>query len=578
MVMQRISVSDVLRKVNRVMMSLSLALVSMLIPIQSSCAAVNANPVTFPGEQSRWNGFVRHDFQVDGKDVLVVAPSQAAEGTPWVWHGEFFGHKPAPDIELLKKGFHIVYLRVPNMLGSPSAVKHWDRLYQELTERYGFAKKVALVGLSRGGLYCYNWAAKNPHRVACIYGDAPVCDFKSWPGGQGEGKGSQRDWELVLKEYGFNSDADANAYLGNPVDTLSALAAQRVPLLHVFGDADDVVPWKENTGVIATRYRQLGGEIQLIQKPSVGHHPHGLEDPTPIVDFILRHASLEPPPLIAKKKLDPVDQLSLQQEPSRRIVYRTVVADQKHDAKGKRELYLHVFEPKDWQRGQKRSCFVVIHGGGWTGGEPRRMYPFAAHFANQGMVGISVNYRLMDPEVGDTVFDAVIDARSAIRFIKANHEELGIDVDRMVVSGASAGGHLAAATAMFGDVNAEDDPVGIDATPRALVLLFPVIDTSSEGYGQTKIGNQWEKISPLHRVVQGLPPTLLFHGTGDTVTPYDGAVRFTERMKENHNQCELVSHEGGRHGYLMFDGSLFQQSLGRIESFLRSEELLPADR
>src|SRR6056300_1310145 len=101
MVMQRISVSDVLRKVNRVMMSLSLALVSMLIPIQSSCAAVNANPVTFPGEQSRWNGFVRHDFQVDGKDVLVVAPSQAAEGTPWVWHGEFFGHKPAPDIELL---------------------------------------------------------------------------------------------------------------------------------------------------------------------------------------------------------------------------------------------------------------------------------------------------------------------------------------------------------------------------------------------------------------------------------------------------------------------------------------------
>ena len=257
----------------------------------SQLAAAESTP--FPGKKSEWNGYARYDFSVDGKPVLVVAPKTAAAGRPWVWHGEFFGHKPAPDVALLGKGFHIVYMRVPNMLGSPGAVKHWDAFYKELTEKYGFAKKAALVGLSRGGLYCYNWAAANPNKVSCIYGDAPVCDFRSWPGGMGKGKGSPRDWKLVLETYGFKSEAEALAYARNPVDNLEPLAKAGVPLLHVYGDADTVVPWNENTGVIAKRYRKLGGDIKLIAKPGVGHHPHGLKDSTPIVEFIAKHAAVK---------------------------------------------------------------------------------------------------------------------------------------------------------------------------------------------------------------------------------------------------------------------------------------------
>jgi len=243
----------------------------------------------FPGTLSDWNGYVRYDFIVDGKPATVVVPRNPAPGNPWGWHGEFFGHKPAPDIALLEKGYHIAYLKVQDMLGSPPAVKHWNVFYQELTSCYGLSKKPSLVGLSRGGLYCYNWAAANPDKVSCIYADAPVCDFKSWPGGKGKGKGDPKNWGLVLKLWGFKNDEEAIAAKVNPVDQLAPLAKNNVPLLHVYGDADEVVPWDENTGLVAERYKALGGSITLIVKPGVGHHPHGLDDSTPIVDFIVNH-------------------------------------------------------------------------------------------------------------------------------------------------------------------------------------------------------------------------------------------------------------------------------------------------
>lgn len=250
----------------------------------------SAKEIQFPGKTSEWNGYPKHEFEVAGKLLTIVAPKTAAPGKPWVWHGEFFGHKPAPDIALLGKGFHIAYLKINDMLGSPDAVKLWNQAYAELTTRYGFSTKPALVGLSRGGLYCYNWATANPDKVSSIYGDAPVCDFKSWPGGKGKGKGDPTNWARVPKLWNFPDEAAALAYKGNPVDSLAPLAKHNVPLLHVYGDADDVVPWDENTGLIAERYKALGGSITLIAKPGVGHHPHGLDDSTPIVDFIVKHA------------------------------------------------------------------------------------------------------------------------------------------------------------------------------------------------------------------------------------------------------------------------------------------------
>lgn len=251
-------------------------------------------PPPFPGKISTWNGYPRFDFQIAGKDVSVIVPREPLPGNPWAWKAEFLDAFPAVEIALLSKGFHVVYFSVPDMFGSPNAVKLWDDCYGELTRKHKLARKVALIGLSRGGLYCYNWAAANPEKVACIYGDAPVCDFKSWPAGRGKGKGSPRDWQLLQERYFFKSELEALAYDKNPVDNLKSLAEAHVPLLHVYGEADDVVPWEENTKRLADRYRQLGGTITLIGKPDVGHHPHGLPDPAPIVEFIVKNASSKP--------------------------------------------------------------------------------------------------------------------------------------------------------------------------------------------------------------------------------------------------------------------------------------------
>lgn len=244
-----------------------------------------------PGNRSAYHGFDRYDFIVDGCKAVVVAPKEPAAGRPWIWRAEFFDHRPETDLALLAKGFHLAYIAVGNTFGCPDAMAHWDVFYRTLTGEHGFSHKPALEGLSRGGLYCFNWAAAHPDQVGCIYADNAVMDFKSWPAGQGKGKGSPRDWAKLLQDYHFASEAEALAYAKNPVDNLAPLAGAKVPLLLLCADADDVVPYAENGAVVAERYQKLGGSVQVMVKKGLGHHPHGLDDPTPIVEFVLAHTA-----------------------------------------------------------------------------------------------------------------------------------------------------------------------------------------------------------------------------------------------------------------------------------------------
>ncbi|MES2693931.1 MAG: alpha/beta hydrolase [Verrucomicrobiota bacterium] len=260
------------------------------------------------------------------------------------------------------------------------------------------------------------------------------------------------------------------------------------------------------------------------------------------------------------------DEVASSVKPTKTIVYKRV---------GDKELKLHVFLPADWKATDRRPAFVTIHGGGWGGGDARRMYAFAADFAKRGMVGISVEYRLLKAGSGVTVFDCVQDGRSALRYVRGHAAELGIDPARIVANGGSAGGHVAVATAMFQQFDDPSENGGVLAEPNALVLFFPVIDTSKEGYGQAKIGDRWKELSPAHNVRKGLPPTLVFHGTGDTTTPFKGAQLFLAEMKKAGNRCELDVNEGGGHGYLMTTQALYDDTLAKTEKFLRDVGMMP---
>lgn len=240
------------------------------------------------GKISDWKGFELHEIEFEKRKAYIVRPKTEAAGRPWIWRARFWAHRPEVDTALLERGFHLVYIDAPELIGSPAAVEVWNNFYAYLTTIHHFNAKPALEGMSRGGLYIYGWAEANPDKVACVYADAPVCDFKSWPGGKGRSKGSPKDWELVLKMYEFKDEAEALAWKKNPIDNLAPLAKAKVPLLHVVGDADDVVPVEENTAIMEKRYKELGGSIQVIHKPGIGH-VHGLDDPKPIVDFVLKH-------------------------------------------------------------------------------------------------------------------------------------------------------------------------------------------------------------------------------------------------------------------------------------------------
>lgn len=245
-----------------------------------------------PPATGEWRGFERHDFEVGGAGAIVVSPAKALSGRPWVWRGEFFDAFADADEALVRAGWHLAYLRVPNLFGAPSAMEKWEALHERLVGRHGLDPRPGLIGLSRGGLYCLAWAARHPSRTLALYLDNAVCDFRSWPGGRlkafGAGKGSARDWPLLLNAFGFRDDAEAACSKLNPIRNFASIAAARIPLLLVYGDSDTVVPAPENSEKLFEGYRALGGPAERILKPGCDHHPHGLTNQAPIVEFFMK--------------------------------------------------------------------------------------------------------------------------------------------------------------------------------------------------------------------------------------------------------------------------------------------------
>ena len=248
----------------------------------------------FPGTKANYgNGYFKFSFPANGHTIDVYAPPKPREGLPWVWHGEFPDVIPNTNNAWLAKGLMIVYVNgASEQYGCPDVVKVWEAAYTTLTGTYHLATKMVITGISRGGLYAYNFAATHPDQVAGIYADNGTCDFRSWPGGvqlhdpRWVGPGGGSAWQTVINVYHFSGTPEAIAYMYNPIDNLAPLAKAGVKLFHVTAQKDTALPWTENTGIIMDRYPKMGGDFQVIFKPNADHHPHGLEqDPSPVVNW-----------------------------------------------------------------------------------------------------------------------------------------------------------------------------------------------------------------------------------------------------------------------------------------------------
>jgi acetyl esterase len=243
------------------------------------------------------------------------------------------------------------------------------------------------------------------------------------------------------------------------------------------------------------------------------------------------------------------------------VVYKTI---------GEVSLSLYFYYPEKWNMQIDLPAMVFFFGGGWNAGSVTQFEPHARHFSKLGIVCVLADYRVKTRH-NTTPFDAVSDAKSALRYLKKNAGEFHIDPERLIASGGSAGGHLAAATAFIRGLNDPGDDLSVSPVPAALVLFNPVIDNGPEGYGYERVKDRYPEISPAHNISAGAPPTIFFLGTKDDLIPVTTAEKFKADMEKAGNRCDLFLYEGQKHGFFNFRNlEYYEKTVRETETFLRS--------
>ena len=227
-------------------------------------------------------------FSVEGCTAFLILPREVTAGskTPWVWYAPTLPGLPGTEEkwmfqQFVDAGIAVAGIDVGESYGNPKGRVLFSAFYEELVRKRGFSKTPCLLARSRGGLMLYNWAVEHASSVACVAGIYPVCDLSSWPG-----------IKTACAAYG-TTEAQLNAELAqhNPIDRIEPLAKAHVPIYHIHGDSDAVVPLKENSGELAQRYRQLGGVMTLNVVKGQGHNMwSGYFRCQELIDFVMAQA------------------------------------------------------------------------------------------------------------------------------------------------------------------------------------------------------------------------------------------------------------------------------------------------
>lgn len=235
----------------------------------------------------QWNGFRLQRGEFEGHETLVVLPDTPNGGL--AVKTEYWNAFPNTEIELVKQGFHLCYIKNDNRWGTDPDLDRKARFVRQVQTQFGLKNKCVPIGMSCGGLFAIKFAAKYPELTACLYLDAPVVNYMSCPCGFGVGQPLSASNDEILRALNLPDISRLLAYREMPLDKLPILVRHKIPVVLVAGDSDQIVPYCENGVFLQEAYTQAGIDLEVYLKPGCDHHPHGLEDPAPVVSFILRY-------------------------------------------------------------------------------------------------------------------------------------------------------------------------------------------------------------------------------------------------------------------------------------------------
>ena len=238
-------------------------------------------------EETVWNGYKRMDFLFEGREARIVFPNCPNENKNWLFKTEYFGAFPEFEIEMLGRGWHLAYIRNVTRWCLDEDLELKMRFANYLHTEFGLYPKCVPVGMSCGGMIACKLAAKYPQLVSALYLDAPVMNLLSCPAGVGVAQNIL--WQEFVDATGITL-SQLTYYREHPIDKMPLLLENNIPVFLVYGDCDDIVPYCENGALLETYYRENGGTVVAIGKQGCGHHPHGLSDNTPIVEFVEKYS------------------------------------------------------------------------------------------------------------------------------------------------------------------------------------------------------------------------------------------------------------------------------------------------
>jgi len=234
----------------------------------------------------------QEEFLFEDHQAVVVFPNQPDEKHSVVQKMEYWGAFPETERMMLAHGYHLIFVANDNRWGTEIDLDRKARFLKYVSEKYGLENKCVSYGQSCGGLFSIKFAARFPELTYAIYADAPVLNYMSCPCGFGIGEclaKEKGDYSEILKALGLTM-SELICYRDMPMDHLQDLIDHQIPVVLVAGDSDHVVPYIENGILLENAYKKAGLPLEVYIKPGCDHHPHGLEDPTPVVAFLDRYA------------------------------------------------------------------------------------------------------------------------------------------------------------------------------------------------------------------------------------------------------------------------------------------------